>query len=75
MPFTLITSVQHAAWCPQYQHNSLLMCRKSEDDKKGPFFLFSYADDDILVARGRGGGVAFWQAVTPTWEAESGVDL
>lgn len=49
--------------------------KKSEDDKKGPFFLFSYADDDILVARGRGGGVAFWQAVTPTWEAESGVGL
>ena len=50
-------------------------CRKAEDDKKGPFFLFSYADDDILVARGRGGGVAYWQAVTPTWEAESGVNL
>ena len=29
-------------------------CRKAEEDKKGPFFLFSYADDDILVARGRG---------------------
>ncbi len=50
-------------------------CRKAEEDKKGPFFLFSYADDDILVARGRGGGVAYWQAVTPTWEAESGVNL
>ncbi len=50
-------------------------CRKTEDDKKGPFFLFSYTDDDILVARGRGGGVAYWQAVTPTWEAQSGVSL
>ncbi|CAK0754366.1 hypothetical protein CVIRNUC_002292 [Coccomyxa viridis] len=49
--------------------------KKAEEDKKGPFFLFSYADDDILVARGRGGGVAYWQAVTPTWEAESGVNL
>ncbi|GAQ85640.1 hypothetical protein KFL_002460150 [Klebsormidium nitens] len=27
---------------------------------KDPFFLFSYADDEIMVARGRGGGVAFW---------------
>ena len=22
----------------------------------------------FFVARGRGGGVAYWQAVTPTWE-------
>jgi hypothetical protein len=49
--------------------------RKSEDDKKGPFFLFIYADDEILVARGRGGGVAFWTATTPTWELQSGISL
>jgi hypothetical protein len=27
---------------------------------KDPFFLFAYADEEIIVARGRGGGVAFW---------------
>ena len=51
------------------------LSRKSDDDKKGPFFLFIFADDDIAVARGRGGGVAFWKATTPSWEAESGVAL
>ncbi|BDA41079.1 hypothetical protein COCOBI_01-7340 [Coccomyxa sp. Obi] len=47
--------------------------KKGEEDKKGPFFLFIYADEDILVARGRGGGVAFWSAATPSWEVQSGV--
>jgi hypothetical protein len=50
-------------------------CRKGEDDKKGPFFLFIYADDEIAVARGRGGGVAMWAATSPSWEAQSGVAL
>jgi hypothetical protein len=33
------------------------MCR---DRKKLPFFLYSYIDNDIVVGRGRGGGLAIW---------------
>ncbi|KAG6548626.1 hypothetical protein Mapa_009780 [Marchantia paleacea] len=29
-------------------------------DKDDPFFIWYYADDDIIVAKGRGGGVAYW---------------
>ncbi len=50
------------------------MCRK-EPPKRGslPFFLFAYADNDIIVARGRGGGLAYWAATTPAWELENGI--
>lgn len=40
---------------------------------KDPFFIFLYIDDDIVAARGRGGGVAFWARTTPSWELEKGV--
>lgn len=30
------------------------------DRKKLPFFLYSYIDSDIVVGRGRGGGLAVW---------------
>lgn len=49
--------------------------RASTDDKKSPFFLFSYVDDEVAVARGRGGGLAFWARTTPVWEMTAGVDL
>lgn len=29
-------------------------------DKNDPFFIWYYADDEIIVAKGRGGGVAYW---------------
>lgn len=48
-------------------------CRKDGEDKRGPFFLFIYGDDDILVARGRGGGVALWAATSPSWELQNGI--
>ena len=39
-------------------------CRKKSEEggKKdsGPFFLFCYVDDQVAVARGRGGGLALW---------------
>lgn len=40
---------------------------------KDPFFLFFYVSDDLVAARGRGGGVAFWARTTPAWELEKGV--
>lgn len=43
------------------------------DRKKLPFFLYAYADEDIIVARGRSGGLAVWKRTTPEWEMESGV--
>ncbi|KAI8467701.1 MAG: hypothetical protein J3K34DRAFT_429614 [Monoraphidium minutum] len=38
-----------------------------------PFFLYAYADSDIIVARGRSGGLAVWTRTTPEWEMMSGV--
>ena len=31
--------------------------------KADPFFIVFYVDDDIICARGRGGGIAFWTRV------------
>jgi hypothetical protein len=47
---------------------------KEEASKKaGPFFLFAYADEAIIVARGRGGGVAMWSRLTSSDEAALGI--
>ncbi len=43
------------------------------DVKKLPFFLYAYVDKDIVVARGRSGGLALWQRADKDWEARSGV--
>lgn len=40
---------------------------------KDPFFLFFYVGEDLVAARGRSGGVAFWARTTPAWELEKGV--
>lgn len=40
-------------------HLSHLLCFH-RDRKKLPFFLYSYIDNDIVVGRGRGGGLAIW---------------
>lgn len=42
--------------------------------KQLPFFIYAYADKDIIVGRGRSGGLAVWTA-TPSseWEAKEGV--
>ena len=40
---------------------------------KDPFFLFFYVGEDLVAARGRGGGVAFWARTSPAWELEKGV--
>eukprot|EP00775_Hariotina_reticulata_P009243 gene9244-9408_t len=45
----------------------------AQDAKKLPFFLYSYVDSDIVVARGRSGGQAVWQRATKEWEAKAGV--
>ncbi|KAL2653566.1 hypothetical protein R1flu_021694 [Riccia fluitans] len=39
-------------------------------DKNDPFFIWYYADDEIIVAKGRGGGVAYWCRIAFTWRAE-----
>eukprot|EP00955_Chlamydomonas_euryale_P074949 362179-Chlamydomonas_euryale.AAC.1 len=41
--------------------------------RKLPFFLYAYADEDVLVARGRSGGLAMWVAADPEWQAKAGV--
>lgn len=45
----------------------------AKDRKKLPFFLYAYVDDDIIVARGRSGGLAVWTRATPEWLMSSGV--
>ena len=41
--------------------------------RKLPFFLYAYVDEDIIVARGRSGGLALWVAADPKWQANAGV--
>ncbi|GMH44214.1 hypothetical protein BSKO_12148 [Bryopsis sp. KO-2023] len=41
-------------------------------DQNGAFSFF-YVDDDIIVARGKSGGTAFWIRPSPTWLIEKGV--
>ena len=49
---------------------ALLQCR---DAKKLPFFLYIYVDKDLVVGRGRAGGLAVWARAHPDWEAKAGV--
>lgn len=41
--------------------------------KADGLFIMVYGDDDIVVARGKGGGIALWQNAPPTWLMENGV--
>ncbi|KAL6771460.1 hypothetical protein ACKKBG_A26470 [Auxenochlorella protothecoides x Auxenochlorella symbiontica] len=43
-------------------------------DPKSPFFLCVYADDSVIVARGRGGGIALWVKPLPEWELANGIE-
>lgn len=45
----------------------------SREVRKLPFFLYAYVDEDIIVARGRSGGLALWVAADAKWQADSGV--
>ncbi len=47
----------------------------SREKQKLPFFVYAYADEDIIVARGRSGGVALWQNMerNSEWQAKAGV--
>ncbi|GAB4814299.1 hypothetical protein N2152v2_001345 [Parachlorella kessleri] len=38
-----------------------------------PFFTFAYADEKMIVARGRGGGLAVWERTSPSWELKNGI--
>eukprot|EP01026_Neomeris_dumetosa_P050954 TRINITY_DN44797_c0_g1_i1.p1 TRINITY_DN44797_c0_g1~~TRINITY_DN44797_c0_g1_i1.p1 ORF type:complete len:248 (-),score=27.09 TRINITY_DN44797_c0_g1_i1:392-1135(-) len=41
--------------------------------KVQPKFLFTYADEDIIVAKGAQGGSAVWGRTTKAWEVENGI--
>ena len=49
------------------------MCIPLREVRKLPFFLYAYVDEDIIVARGRSGGLALWVAADPVWQANAGV--
>ena len=49
------------------------MCSTFKPGKDLPFFIFSYVDDKLCVARGRGGGLAVWARTTPAWELQNGI--
>ena len=40
--------------------------------KKRPFFVFLYADDEVCIARGRGGGIAVWKKVDRQYREDEG---
>lgn len=44
-----------------------------KDSKKLPFFLYAYIDKDLVIGRGRSGGLAVWQKASQEWEAKAGV--
>merc|ERR1711871_156324 len=44
---------------------------KLESQGKLPFFNWIYADDDLAMARGGGGGVALWKRDTEMQELET----
>ncbi|GIL61571.1 hypothetical protein Vafri_16059 [Volvox africanus] len=44
----------------------------TKDFKKLPFFVYAYVGPDIIVARGRSGGVALWVRAEAEWLASSG---
>lgn len=47
---------------------------RSDAEKKAlPFFLYAFADEDIIVARGRSGGMALWVYADAEWQAKAGV--
>lgn len=33
-----------------------------------------YIDDEIVVARGRSGGLAFWKRAEPEWELQNRIE-
>lgn len=37
-------------------------------DPKDPFFIIFYVDEDIIAARGRGGGIAFWTSCSSDFD-------
>lgn len=41
--------------------------------KADGLFILVYGDDEVMVARGKGGGIALWQRALPSWELENGV--
>jgi hypothetical protein len=41
--------------------------------QKLPFFLYAYIDDEIILGRGRSGGLALWVAADAKWQANAGV--
>jgi hypothetical protein len=42
-------------------------------DKGLPFLVFFYIDEHIAVAKGRGGGWAYWARTDPKWDLEHGI--
>lgn len=38
-----------------------------------PFFIYAWLDQDIIVGRGRSGGVALWVRADTDWLAKAGV--
>ena len=45
-----------------------------EGRRKLPFFNIIYVDDEIVVARGRSGGLAFWARASPSWQLANGIE-
>ena len=66
--FSTVSSIDDPSpYCP------LPVRRALSRQRKAPIQLFSYADDDICVARGRSGGLAVWARTTAEWELANGV--
>jgi len=70
----LFGSACNGAPTPQLNENSNASARRFDAKDKGlPFFVFFYIDDHIAVAKGRGGGWAYWARTDPKWDLEHGI--
>lgn len=70
----LFGSACNGAPTPQLNENRNASARRFDAKDKGlPFFVFFYIDDHIAVAKGRGGGWAYWARTDPKWDLEHGI--
>ena len=46
-----------------------------EKGKQDSFFIFFYADDELICAQGKGGGLAFWRKAEPEFVIRKGLEI
>jgi hypothetical protein len=45
------------------------------EKKQSSFFIFFYADEDIICAQGKAGGIAYWAKAEPDFVVKKGLEI